>query len=175
MVVRLFYLIFVHYSNNYTTMAIAGRQQFFEIVSAPDKITKEHRDCVRELVSTVVLKHFPMNNQPDFIEEFTQEVFLKLIPTLGTWEPDPKVHYGNYFYTIIKNNIVNFLTKESRYGLDLHDVKSEEYNTSFNVEVGKESYILNKYLSSWMGETYAVVAEEDVDAVLSFLNSKGKH
>lgn len=154
--------------------AIEGRELFYEIVAHPSKIRQEHVDCVRELVSTVVLKHFPMNNNPDFIENFTQETFAKLLPTLGSWTPDPKVNYGNYFYTIIRNTILNYLSKEFRYGLDIFSLKDENnYEEPFQTEVALDRRVLSKYKTSLLGQSYCQVAEEDVDDMITFLSSKG--
>lgn len=154
--------------------SIEGRELFYEIVAHPDKIRKEHIDCVRELVGTVVLKHFPMNNNPDFIENFTQETFAKLLPTLGTWTPDPKVNYGNYFYTIIRNTILNYLSKEFRYGLDIFSLGEEhDYEEPFQTEIAFDHKVLNKYKTSLLGQSYCQVEEEDVDAMIAFLSSKG--
>lgn len=153
---------------------IEGKELFYEIVAHPDRIEKRHVDCVRELVGTVVLKHFPMNNNPDFIENFTQETFVKLLPTLGTWIPDPKVNYGNYFYTIIRNTILNYLSKEFRYGLDIFSLEDDSTcEEPFQVEVSFDSKILDKYKSSLLGQSYCQVDEEDVDAMIAFLTSKG--
>ena len=154
--------------------SIEGRELFYEIVAFPSRIRKEHIDCVRELVGTVVLKHFPMNHNPDFIENFTQETFVKLLPTLGTWTPDPKVNYGNYFYTIIRNTILNYLSKEFRYGLDIFSLGEEDdYEGPFHTEVAFDRRVLDKYKTSLLGQSYCQVAEEDVDAMIAFLASKG--
>ncbi len=159
-------------------MAIEGRDLFFAIMNDPDNIRQEHWDCVKELVGTVVMKHFPANNNPDFVAEFTAEFFLKLLPTLkpehSSYAPaSSKVHYGNYCYTLIRNTILNHVAKEFRYGLDLIAVSSEDHNETFHTEVYLDSYILRKYGDALLGTCYAVVAEEDIDAMLEFLNSKG--
>lgn len=170
---RLYCLTFYQCLNESHMASIEGKELFYEIVAFPDKISKVHVDCVRELVGTVVIKHFPMNNNPDFIDNFTMETFTKILPTLGTWTPDPKVHYGNYFYTTIKNTILNYLSKEFRYGLDLLSLGEAESEEPFQTEVAYDLYILNKYKTSLLGQSYVVVDMEDVDALIYFLKSKG--
>jgi DNA-directed RNA polymerase specialized sigma24 family protein len=115
-----------------------------------------------------------MNNTNDFANEFTQEFFMKILPTLdGSWTPDPKVHYGNYFYTIIRNTLTNWVTKEERYSFDLFQIKDEPTET-FQTEVSMDSKILRKYQTALLGECYAIVDEADVDLMLKFLTTHGK-
>ena len=159
-------------------MAIEGRQQFYEIFADPTNIRKEHRDCIKKLVGTVVLKHFPMNNNPDFIDEFVSEFFLKVLTIMQPDHPSyfvakPTVNYGNYCYSLIRNTIINSMSREFRYGLDLMAISYEDYTESIQPEVAVDSYILSKYGDALLGTCYAVVAEEDVDVMLDFLNSKG--